>query len=526
MIEQSLYDKISENEQKVQFLFQIKKKIDKKNLIKKKFIDKNNRKGIMNISLLQKNRANNTHINKSQEKERINSFISNKENQKNLINVDASPILKTSINTNKKSNKKNNKCTSIKKPEMKTAITESNCVNNKVKEGIKMKPKELDCFINSKRKLSKSQNLKKCRKNSENCKKSEKNCEKNNSKSSAGGAKSTRASAKSLLRPGHKKKTKSFDFNLTYGRFIENEEKKNERINKIKKCREKLENRIFPHQPKINSKSKRMSKKSITENFLKRLEDYKIKQIEKDEILKKTILKDESERINKNNFLLTKKKLEKKKRKTSKTRRISNNKIIEASVNKLLEWEKRRKEKLENEIKKKDLMEQMSHRPKINKNIIVPKEDKTIQKIFERLYTNNKYIFGFKKEVSTQESTPKFQTFITKTKSLPNFENNIKKTISCFSFTNNDFENETINNDQGNKLRVISSKEEDISSTINSINIIEEDFKITANYTDRMIINNEKTNESLYNKETNRNILMVIRKIKTKINGVNKINSQ
>ena len=47
--------------------------------------------------------------------------------------------------------------------------------------------------------------------------------------------------------------------------------------------------------------------KSITDDFLIRLEKYQKKQIEREELLRKIILKDELEKINKTNFLMIQK---------------------------------------------------------------------------------------------------------------------------------------------------------------------------------------------------------------------------
>ena len=66
--------------------------------------------------------------------------------------------------------------------------------------------------------------------------------------------------------------------------------------NIVIKNEEKFENRIHPHQPRINQKSKNLTK-SITDNFLARLEKYKKEQIEKEEELKQNILKDEKQNL-------------------------------------------------------------------------------------------------------------------------------------------------------------------------------------------------------------------------------------
>jgi hypothetical protein len=139
------------------------------------------------------------------------------------------------------------------------------------------------------------------------------------------------------------------------------------------------------------------------------------------------------------------KKLKKKNTNVSMDKTYNNKTIIE-SVNKLLDWEKKRKEKIENEIKKQDLIEKNGHIPKINKskNIPNPNEKNIIKRIFDRLYYSNRRIIGFKKEIKeiTEESTPKFTAKLSKTKSQPNIFCNLKKIISY----PNEIESENKNN--------------------------------------------------------------------------------
>lgn len=297
--------------------------------------------------------------------------------------------------------------------------------------------------------------------------------------------------------------SKSFDFNLTYERFIENETKKNEKILQLKKSREKFEKKIFPHKPKINEKSKKLNK-SITDNFLIRLENYKKNRIKKDEILKKNILKDEEERINKNNFLIKHKKLKKKRLNDSMDKIYNNKDSITESVNKLFDWDKKRKERLENEIKKLNLIEKNGHIPKINKTKIF-KKDKIIKKIFDRLYNQDKYMFEFKKQLLTQESTPKFYSFLNKTKSQKNISYNMQKLISSNSNDN------------------IKEKEEDDKVNIETDLTINNNEKIkTVNNTERIINKNNYKNKPYTKEKQSKNMIVVIRKVKSQKDILNK----
>jgi len=84
---------------------------------------------------------------------------------------------------------------------------------------------------------------------------------------------------------------------------------------------------------------------------------------------------------------------------------------------------KKRKEKIENEIKKQDLIEKNGYISKINNSKNIPKpnlnEKDIVKRIFDRLYYSNKKIIRFKKEIK-EESTPKFTSKLNKAKSIIN----------------------------------------------------------------------------------------------------------
>ena len=462
MIEESLKSKISSNEKKIKSLFTLKQK--SKNKITQKI---NPSKKLSKLTLMNKELRNKPNI--SKEKLKINSFIINKENNKNLVNLELNPILKTNINISKNIliNNEKEKFDSFTKPSLK---------NKKYKP--KIKYKELECFINIKNKNNNILGQKP--------KKESKTKDLSNSLSLPNKQEKARRnifqSKTNLSNLDYTKNfSKSFDFNLTYERFIENETKKKERISKLKKKREKFEKKIYPHQPKINEKSKELTK-SITDDFLIRLEKYKKDHIEKEENLKLSVMKYEEEKINKNNFL----KLYKKRSNDSIDKSSNRTIIITESVNKLYDWDKKRKEKIENEIKRQDLIEKNGHVPKINKNY--QKKDKIIQKIFDRLYNKNQYVFEFKKEILTQESTPKFQSLLNKDKNKVNIS---------FNYSNNN------------------AKYDNKDSTFNN----NEDDKLNNN-TDRIFNRKNKPD----NKEQNKNIIVVIRKVKSQIDIINKKN--
>ena len=485
MIDQSLKIKISANEQKLKSLFNLKKNINNKTI--------NKINSTKNISKLSKKSKNNTILNISNSE--INSFRNNnKENQKNLINLELAPIVKTNITANTSLNSNNNKYNSFIKPSLKKCKN-----NNYYKPKIKIKYKELECFINVKQANNNISSKTKKVKNKSNSLSNKTN--RNMTKSNLSNIDCTSYS----LFSQHKKSSKSFDFSLTYERFIENESKKKERISKIKKRIEKFENLICPHKPKINQKSKSLTK-SITDDFLLRLEKYKKEQIEKEELLKKSILKDEEEKINKNNFLM-KQKRHKKKRINDSVDKSYNNKTITEYVNKLYDWEKKRKEKIQKEIKKLDLIEKNSHVPKINKYKIDSKKN-DLKKIYDRLYNKNKYTFEFKKELITQEPTPKFHTLLNRAKTQSNISYDLKKIISSYPNNINKNGNKKEKEKNNNNNLSINKKEEEIIKN-NSSNI-----KINDNIYKN---NNEGTQEN-----KNKSIIVVIRKIKSQMNILTK----
>ena len=547
MIDQSLREKISENEEKVKKLYKFKTGLIKK---KSNIINNEVKKGNIYI----KSKINKLQKNASLKK--INSFIENKENQKNYINLELTPIIKSNINSN------NNTITyskldsfikpKPKKPSVKAYYNKKSIEKeNKYKTKIKIKYKELDSFIN----IKKTNNIKSSNNNSKSkiakldnkiiYNKIKRIKNKGNSISNSIDSEAYISNPKiiksSLIKKNsfyfnnmdtlststsrvplpHKiKSNKSFDFNLTYERFIENETKKNERISKIKKRREKFERKIYPHQPRINQKSKSLTK-SITDGFLVRLEKYQKKQIEREELLRKSILKDEFEKINKSNFLMIQKKL-KKKYTNSSLDKTYNSKTITESINKLLDWDKKRKEKIENEIKRQDLIEKNSHIPKINKSKIIPNEKDIIKRIFDRLYYSNKRIIGFKKETK-EESTPKFTSILTKTKSQSNIFYNLKKIISY----PNEIQTENKNIKKKEKHNININNEENINNIkIEKFDDIDDDDIIVKNnmelndetkeakISDRKIYENELKNEESHQQK---NIIVVIRKNKSKV---------
>ena len=139
-LDQSLKNKISANDQKIQSLFKLKNNIMKN-------------KNMCTINTSQKisygkdiKRNSNLKISNRD----LHSFRNNKENQKNLINLQLTPIFKKE-NTNIKYN--NSKFSSFIQPSNNNSIdknTNAKANTNKNNPKIKIKYKELENFINVK----------------------------------------------------------------------------------------------------------------------------------------------------------------------------------------------------------------------------------------------------------------------------------------------------------------------------------------------------------------------------------------
>lgn len=167
----------------------------------------------------------------------------------------------------------------------------------------------------------------------------------------------------------------SVNINHMFERFDENQRKKNEKIEKMKKLKEEEENKMNTHTPVISKKSKNITKK-LKDDFLTRQKKYNDTKNKNDKKLRETLLKNEQEKINKNNFLLHKK---------AKEYSSAGNKLdasfvseiscctrsmveIEQNISKLFEWDNKRKEKImkkQKEIKKE--LDKNKHIPQINK---------------------------------------------------------------------------------------------------------------------------------------------------------------
>jgi centrosomal protein CEP76 len=208
-------------------------------------------------------------------------------------------------------------------------------------------------------------------------------------------------------------------------RFKIDEEKKKEWIESQRKKKEEEQRRICPYAPKINKKSKKINLKFKDDFFgRQKLKDEQKKK--KEEKLKEYLNKKKEDEINKNNFLLTKNNKGKNKdnnlnnsinlstSKTSAKTLEKNRKIeIKNAINKLYEWDTKRKEKINQKRKNNDeKMEKNSHIPKINKRSSsmaeLKKEKYSDKNIFDRLSKKDPVSLE-KKKLLVELYTPSFQ---------------------------------------------------------------------------------------------------------------------
>lgn len=208
-------------------------------------------------------------------------------------------------------------------------------------------------------------------------------------------------------------------FSSIYNRFIEDQKKKKEKLEKMKKNIQEEENKIYLYKPKINKKSLKLTSKN-KEGFYARQKKLMEEQKKKDALLKEKVKKEERDEINKNNILLShnlstkdgnKKNIDKKRKKS-----------IDETINKLYEWDNKRKEKIINEIKKKEKEKvkdtNLQKKPKINKNSLKIAENKNQNQLINRLYKDDIAKRREKKELLSQLYRPTFHPIVARKKNI------------------------------------------------------------------------------------------------------------
>jgi len=146
-------------------------------------------------------------------------------------------------------------------------------------------------------------------------------------------------------------------------RFKMGENKKKEWIESQKKKKEEEERKLCSYAPKINKNSKKMNLK-FKDDFLGRQKLKDEQKKKKEEKLIAFLNKKKEEEINKSNILLKKKNTKSKGVSMEKNKKLK----IDNAINKLYQWDEKRKEKISERRKKnKETIEGNKHIPTINK---------------------------------------------------------------------------------------------------------------------------------------------------------------
>ena len=273
----SLKNKIEENEQKLHILLtkgnnqNIKEEYNEDNKENKSYlINKNEQNNLPNLTLTEINSNNEIILNSISFQNNESTYIKNKFEKKNIVKNQK----KYNINIHKNKYAKNN-------PLIKLGFNLNNFTitpNNTRKIDLKNKPKK---------KISKDKN-------------------KNNNINKYNESYIKDKTLLENLNVINNSLKNQINLDDMFERFEEKEQKKQKKLENLKKQKEIKEKKIYTYKPEINKKSKNINKQ-IKEDFITRQRRYSYIKNKKEEELKKNILKNEQDKINKNNFLLQKK---------------------------------------------------------------------------------------------------------------------------------------------------------------------------------------------------------------------------
>jgi hypothetical protein len=209
------------------------------------------------------------------------------------------------------------------------------------------------------------------------------------------------------------------NLNQMFKRFEENQRRKNEKIERLKTEQIEEESRQCSHKPLMSQKTMSMNKQ-LKDDFLTRQRKHEERVKEKGEKLKQKLLDNERNKINENNYLLQKRFKENSSYgsvglNSSLNSEFSNmprtKKEIDDAINKIYEWDQRRKEKIER--RREDLKfddESLDHIPRIDKrsSSLASQKRNDTETIFERLYREDD-ILREKRKLMEQLTTPSFK---------------------------------------------------------------------------------------------------------------------
>ena len=224
--------------------------------------------------------------------------------------------------------------------------------------------------------------------------------------------------ANKLEQPPRLSMRNSMDLSYMLERFQDHQKKKVENLEKLKKQIEAKEKEEYTYHPHICQRTKNLTKE-IKDDFITRQKLYNDLKNNNTNKLKETLLKDEQEKINKNNYLLQKKCKEN----SSMMSGLNNSFMsefscvrsmaeIDSSISKLFEWENRRKEKLIKRQSEKNIeIEKNKHIPQINKrsnSLAARNRNRKRGNIYERLSKEDDLVVE-KKKILKELLTPTFK---------------------------------------------------------------------------------------------------------------------
>ena len=287
----------------------------------------------------------------------------------------------------------------------------------------------------------------------------------------------------------------SMDLSYMLERFQDHQKKKIENLEKLKKKIEEKEKEEFTYHPHISQRTKNLTKE-LKDDFITRQKLYNDLKNNNTNKLKETLLKDEQEKINKNNYLLQRKCKEN----SSMGSGLNNSFMsefscarsmaeIDSSISKLFEWENRRKEKLIKRQSEKNIeIEKNKHIPQINKrsnSLAARNKNRKRESVYERLSKEDDVVVE-KKKILKELLTPTFK---------PNLNLTFRKTED-YEFdekNNNKYKRNSINEGQ-TIIRIFVNRNNNIKPKIENYEesiVEEENEKIEDEKIDAQKIEND-----------------------------------
>jgi hypothetical protein len=279
------------------------------------------------------------------------------------------------------------------------------------------------------------------------------------------------------------------------GRFQDQQKKKIENLEILKKKIEEKEKEEFTYHPHISQRTKNLTKE-LEDDFITTQKLYNDLKNNNTNKLKETLLKDEQEKINKNNYLLQRKCKEN----SSMGSGLNNSFMsefscarsmaeIDSSISKLFEWENRRKEKLIKRQSEKNIeIEKNKHIPQINKrsnSLAARNKNRKRESVYERLSKEDDVVVE-KKKILKELLTPTFK---------PNLNLTFRKTED-YEFdekNNNKYKRNSVNEGQ-TIIRIFVNRNNNIKPKIENYEesiVEEENEKIEDEKIDAQIIEND-----------------------------------